>query len=198
MRRSLIFAAGVVVAVGLACIVWVTHRDRFPSPEIGRVRQSAFPGKHGAIDGQPAPVRGVPATLATTRRPPLADALGAPDTPPDREPAIVLDVLAAYRRSCGGFPVGEDNRQIVRALLGTNSARLPFLPTDHPRLNPNGELLDAWGTPFFFHLLARDRIEVRSAGPDREFYSADDLTAPTLDPESVTAGRTPIPGNPRR
>lgn len=93
---------------------------------------------------------------------------------------MVLEVLRAYRRLVGAFPAGEDNRQLVRALLGANPKRLPVLPRDHPRLSVNGELLDAWGRPFFFHLISRDAIEVRSAGPDREFYTGDDIVAGAL------------------
>ena len=96
---------------------------------------------------------------------------------PAPEPRIVLDVLNAYRRAFGVYPAGEDNRQVMNALLGANAQKLPFIPADHPRLNENGELVDSWATPFFFHLLARDSIEVRSAGPDRAMYTADDIVA---------------------
>lgn len=129
------------------------------------------------LTGQPAGDVPLHHDLATTLRPPLADRLGAAGTAPEHEPARVLEMLEAYRRALGGFPVGEDNRQIVRALLGANGQRLPFLPRDHPRLSAAGELLDAWGRPFFFHLIARDHVEVRSAGPDCEFYTADDILA---------------------
>lgn len=116
-------------------------------------------------------------------RSPLADALGAAGTAPEAEPAVVLRVLDAYRRQVGTYPAGEDHRQMVHALRGRNPAGLPFLPGDHPRLSPAGELLDAWGRPFFFHLVSSTVIQVRSAGPDGEFYTADDLLA-----------GTPVPG----
>ena len=118
-----------------------------------------------------------PAELSTTERPPLADRLGATGFGPDAEPGIVLDILNAYRRSFGVYPSGEDNRQFVNALLGANPDQLPFIPREHPRLNPRGEIVDAWGTPFFFHLNSRSSIEVRSAGPDRAFFTKDDIVA---------------------
>ena len=133
----------------------------------------------------------MPVVLATALRPPIADRLGHPGTDPAREPEVVLEVLDAYRRALGGYPAGADNRQIVRALLGANAHRLPFLPRDHARLSSGGELLDAWGRPFFFHLIARDRVEVRSAGPDREFYTADDLLAGGPPPDDPRPGRRP-------
>jgi hypothetical protein len=36
-------------------------------------------------------------------------------------------------------------------------------------------LIDRWGTPYFFHALSGEHMEIHSAGPDRQFHSADDL-----------------------
>lgn len=65
------------------------------------------------------------------------------------------------------------NREFTRALTGDNPMRLPFVTPDHPAII-NGELTDRWGQPYQFHILSMDRIEVRSAGPDGQFYSEDD------------------------
>ena len=138
--------------------------------------QSSLPPARPAV-GQVALSAPRPADLSTTERSPLANLLGARDTPPAKESRIVLDVLNAYRRTFGVFPTGEDNRQIVNALLGANAQNLPFIPLDHPRLNARGEITDAWGTPFFFHVNSRDSVEVRSAGPDRSLFTADDIVA---------------------
>ncbi len=166
---GLAVVAALAVALGAA---WWFGR-RAPREPVAPAAVEAQPV--GPLAGQPAGP--VPAELATTLRPPLADRLGRPGSDPAREPEVVLDVLDAYRRAVGGYPAGEDNRQIVRALLGANPQRLPFLPRDHARLSGGGELLDAWGRPFFFHLIARDHVEVRSAGPDRALYTADDFVA---------------------
>ena len=71
--------------------------------------------------------------------------------------------------------MGEDNATFVNALTGRNPSRLAFLPRSHAAIDAQGQLLDRWGKPFFFHLLGRDALEIRSAGPDRELYTADDL-----------------------
>ncbi len=170
LRRWL--ASALVLAVLAAAVWWFlrTGPNRLVTPSPTSARSVPLPGR-------PALSLPPPEELATTRRPPLADAIGAPTAKPEKEAQLVLDLLAAYRRVVGEFPVGEDNRQIVRALLGANAKRMPVLPRDHPRLSPSGELLDAWGRPFFFHLISREQVEVRSAGPDREFYTADDLVA---------------------
>jgi len=123
-----------------------------------------------------------PGDLSTNERPPLADSLGAKGSKPEAEAGVVLDILNAYRRLFGAYPAGEDNRQVINALLGVNRDNLPFLPRDHPRLNSKGELVDAWGTPFSFHLNSRTSVEVRSAGPDHLFYTADDLVAGRVGP----------------
>ena len=87
----------------------------------------------------------------------------------------MLDLLAHFRERFGGVPAGEDNAAVVNALTGNNPARLAFLPPDDPAINARGELTDRWGTPFFFHLLSREAVEIRSAGPDGEMYTGDDL-----------------------
>lgn len=82
-----------------------------------------------------------------------------------------------------GHPFGE-NAEITAALIGDNPLRLPLIPRDHPAINAAGELTDRWGTPFRFHALASDRMEVRSAGPDKIFGTLDDavLTPPGGNP----------------
>lgn len=149
---------------------------RLPSPVTVAPRPPPPPG------GQPAWHPPDPADLVTDLPPPLLAALGSPGSRPADEARVVLSVFDAYRRTCGGYPCGASNRQFVNALLGANPAHLPFVPADHPRLTAQGELVDAWGTPFSFHLLSQAQVEIRSAGPDRRLYSADDLVASSPGP----------------
>lgn len=81
----------------------------------------------------------------------------------------------------GGNPVGS-NAEITRAFTGVNKFHLAMIPKKHPAINAAGELVDRWGTPFFFHQLSGTRMEIRSAGPDRKLYTADDTV---LSPEPV-------------
>jgi hypothetical protein len=61
-------------------------------------------------------------------------------------------------------------------LSGQNPKQANFIrPKAGMRLNDQGELLDPWGTPYFFHQLSGSQTEVRSAGPDRILYTLDDL-----------------------
>jgi len=94
-------------------------------------------------------------------------------------PAIVLDnvrtAIRNYGSRFGGNPVGT-NPEITRALGGENPGQVNFLNADAGlRVNAAGELVDAWGTPFFFHQLSGHEMEIHSAGPDKIMWTADDL-----------------------
>jgi hypothetical protein len=106
---------------------------------------------------------------------PLDDALLASDRSPEEDLAVVFNLFTQYRKRFGGYPTGEDNAAFVNALTGNNPARLPLLDRAHPAINPAGELCDRWGTPWIFHLLASDALEVRSAGLDRIAHTPDDF-----------------------
>ncbi len=83
----------------------------------------------------------------------------------EEEPRQLLVLFDFYRETFGSFPSGEDNAQFMNALRGANPDRLSIFPQTHPRLNRDGELLDHWGSPFFFHQISADHIEITSPGP---------------------------------
>jgi hypothetical protein len=93
-------------------------------------------------------------------------------------PATVLEnlrtVFRGYAAMFGENPVGT-NEEITRALKGDNPKQANFLTATEPPLNAKGELLDPWGTPYFFHQLSGQEMEIRSAGPDQKLWTADDL-----------------------
>lgn len=80
-----------------------------------------------------------------------------------------------YNSAFGENPVGE-NSEITAALMGKNPKQSNFIPDGAGlRVNDKGELIDAWGTPFFFHQLSGQMMEIRSAGADRKMWTHDDL-----------------------
>jgi hypothetical protein len=94
-------------------------------------------------------------------------------------PEIVLDKLQHAIRDYGsmfdGNPVGV-NAEITSQLNGHNPKQANFIqPEDGMRINSEGELVDPWGTPYFFHQLSGKQMEIRSAGPDKIMWTADDL-----------------------
>ena len=88
---------------------------------------------------------------------------------------ILTVVLADYRKALGENPVGE-NEEITASLLGSNAKHLRFIPQGHRAIDSQGRLCDRWGTPLFFHTVSARQLVIRSAGPDREHGTPDDLT----------------------
>ena len=151
--------------------------------------------------GQPAAVAAAEAGSNSTAAPPQTASLVPPTTPVAAVPAIipspgsapasteplvdglppatVLDnmrtAVRQYGLRFGGNPVGT-NPEITKALNGGNPKQVKFIPPDAGlRINGQGELIDPWGTPFFFHQLSAMEMEIRSAGPDKVMWTDDDL-----------------------
>ncbi len=101
--------------------------------------------------------------------------------PAQRTPLAELRVagraVRGFRATIGGNPVGA-NAEIVRALLGANPRGTRFLDPAAVSLSPEGEMLDAWGRPVFFHQISSTLMEIRSAGPDGRMFTADDVVTP--------------------
>jgi hypothetical protein len=106
---------------------------------------------------------------------PIAAPLNAPASTIRRDLSTLSELFDAWRTNFPrqGNPVGE-NAEITAALAGDNPLGFALLPKDHPAISAQGELCDRWGTPFRFHQLSGERMEIRSAGPDRQFATADD------------------------
>ncbi len=134
------------------------------------------PPEPGATPEQPAfsPLPPTPLSDPADRSP-LADNLLKKGNTGMEDLRIVFTLFDSYRERFGGIPTGEDNATVVNALTGNNPKRLAFIPRDHSAINDRGELTDRWNTPLFFHIESRDALDIRSAGPDREMYTEDDL-----------------------
>lgn len=117
----------------------------------------------------------VPAPVAARAGELVTDTNVAGDLPPA---TVLRNVRRAVREYCnmfGGDPVGI-NSEITAALAGDNPKHINFIdPSAGMRLNSKGELVDEWGTPYFFHQLSGTEMEIHSAGPDRIMWTSDDL-----------------------
>ena len=129
----------------------------------------------------PAPRVSPPSAPPSGPAPSAADLLLAPGGSGRGDVAALADLVTNYlvsmpplRRPALGF-----NEDFVRALSDPRVMGDAALKPGHPAVS-EGRLLDRWGTPWFFHPLSAEQIEVRSAGPDRELFTADDLSS--LDP----------------
>ncbi|CAA6692195.1 MULTISPECIES: hypothetical protein [unclassified Lentimonas] len=78
----------------------------------------------------------------------------------------------------GDYPAGL-NVEITNALLGDNPRKVAYLPMDSPRINEYGELVDEYGTAYWFHSKASNDLTITSAGPDKRLHTADDIRYPT-------------------
>lgn len=88
--------------------------------------------------------------------------------------AHAMENFALLVKGNDPLPLGA-NEEIAAALRGKNKAKFRALPDDSRAFNAAGQLVDRWGSPLFFHANSRDRIDIRSAGPDRRMWTTDDL-----------------------
>jgi hypothetical protein len=86
----------------------------------------------------------------------------------------LMENFALIVKSAATRPLSA-NEDWARALRGFNPARERFLPDQHIALNSQGQLVDRWGSPLFFHAVGHGEFQIRSAGPDRKLWTADDL-----------------------
>lgn len=182
MKRFLIATSALAIA---ALLLWkVLQRSPNPPPtDVARSSGNATGTTSGLAPGKTSNSGGL-TPLPAEPRSKIADALNAPTGTPADDVRIVGNVLAAFRTNFprDGNPVGT-NAEITAALTGKNPLRLAVLPADHPAINRDGELCDRWGTPFIFHAWSGKEMEIRSAGPDKKPYNADDVL---LSPPSST------------
>lgn len=189
----MIILAGGGVAVALLGFLWLRHRAPRAAAESSPPATAASPLSGPAEPVAPSTINaGRVADSTTGTAEPLASAsfttipvipatpfvLGTADQPA-MEPATVLSnmriVIRQYGSQFGGNPIGT-NPDITKALNGDNPRQARFLREDSGlRINARGELVDYWGTPFFFHQLSGTEMEIHSAGPDRVMWTPDDL-----------------------
>ncbi|MCX6952877.1 MAG: hypothetical protein NTV51_12035 [Verrucomicrobia bacterium] len=165
-RRLLVVAAALLL--GLAAFFLLRNRVGGPARSAAAVPAPVAPPS--APPRQPTP-----AVATAVADSPIADALNAPDGTIRRDIEILHELMSAFQTNFPrlGNPVGE-NAEITAALTGANPAKFVFLSPRHRAINARGELCDRWGTPFRFHQLSGTQMEIRSAGPDRKFATADD------------------------
>ena len=123
-----------------------------------------------------SPLTSTAPSVTATAAPPAISAGAKEASSPALSTEAALESLRiavrSYGSRFGGNPVGN-NAEITRALTGDNSKHVRFL--DEAHYNDKGELIDGWSTPYFFHQLSGRETEIRSAGPDRRMWTADDI-----------------------
>ena len=158
--------AGIVAVAAMAVLVWMflNSRDNKEAPQ--SALQPEVP--------HPAPLLPTSTTTAAER---LLEGYADPATPPIEDLKKIHHVITGYfsiAKDASRFPIGG-NADLAAALRGENSNREAYLPAGHPVFSKDGLLIDRWGTPLVVHPEAWSQLELRSAGPDRQPYTADDL-----------------------
>jgi len=173
-----------VAALG-AFLLW--HEDE---PQRSGSGQVEIPKPSVALPVRDEPVAAstpAPASLPSTppsdsgppqsKGSPLAADLNAPGGNGQQDVETLHALLRQYLHHMHhrqGLPIGDDI-DLARVLTGHNPVKLVILPAGHAALSPDGHLRDRWGTPYFIHPLGHNAFEVRSAGPDRKLFTADDF-----------------------
>jgi len=188
MPRRLLPSLLALAILGSIVAIWQRGplRDRGPSRDdvnsAAHPRSSPVPATTPPAGAKkPAAAQGASDTVAGSSAvqpespSELVDGLNAPDGSISTDLKLVHEVFAAWLTNFReqGIPIGE-NREVTAALTGANPLGFAFVPRNHPAINARGELCDRWGTPFRFHALSRQQMELRSAGPDRKFGTPDD------------------------
>ena len=119
----------------------------------------------------------LPARTATQENPANSwERLLVSDGTPVEDRASLQDIVINYLQSAPQTtrPALGSNDEITRALMDRDALGDSAIPASHPAV-VSGQLVDRWGSPWHFHQLSADLIEVRSAGPDRKLFTQDDL-----------------------
>jgi hypothetical protein len=171
------------VVVGLYLFINPAKNIAPPAGELSSA--NSFPAQNSTANVPAASLVATDSNTAPAASPNLADRAGVVAPPPataeNIPPAVVLEnishAIRQYGTLFGGNPVGT-NPEITAALKGGNPKQINFIkPEAGMQINGSGELVDAWGTPFFFHQLSGSEMEIHSAGPDKIMWTSDDLVA---------------------
>jgi hypothetical protein len=182
MKKRLGIALGLLIAVGIFFFFsWInmvrdaySARDSATNQSLAPLASSTNTGSNGLKMNSPVD-QTQPASLASKagRRVPPSTAVA--DLPQQTVLQNVRRAVHQYGVMFGGNPVGT-NPEITSQLSGDNPKHINFLSGEAGmRVNADGELVDSWGTPYFFHQLSASDMEIHSAGPDKIMWTSDDL-----------------------
>lgn len=105
---------------------------------------------------------------------PHSKALHNPEYTAEDDLENLDSILNLYRWAYRQYPVG-DNEDVIAQLTGRNPMKIVVIPPDHPAISPDGQLLDRFGNPYFFHAISESKMDVWSFGPDGIIGTQDDV-----------------------
>jgi hypothetical protein len=189
MKRTPALLIGIAIGIVLALYLFGRKNAHPATPTVeqqnaavARALASQSSNTVAVIQSNFAPVQTASAqvaagTTAQLATPPAGQPapLEITNMPPETAIENMSRAIRQYGQMFGGNPVGT-NPEFAKQLGGDNPKHINFISDDSGmRLNGDGELVDPWGTPYFFHQISGSDTEVRSAGPDRVMYTSDDI-----------------------
>ena len=200
MKRPAVIVLGVVLVL---CVWFVRQQPRHDRPQNPQSSTDALAAKTAVSTvpslqspGQSTPLLGesILRDYANTNQPPENDLTLM---------SRLMENSLLLLKAAGNRPLSA-NEDWADLLRGKNFAQERFISDTNVALNAQGQLVDRWSTPIFFHALGNGRYEIRSAGPDKTLWTADDvhrnadgsfrrgtdLDSPSL-METATRGRSP-------
>lgn len=174
--RTVKRAVSLILLLLIVLALWTVVSRMAKRTAVAPESQPAGSALSPASASRSSPARAEGAGAAAAERSTLADELNAPASDIHRDLRLVAEIVGTFQSNFlqTGNPTGT-NAEITAALAGKNPLRLALVPADHPAINREGELVDRWSTPFFFHAESATRMEIRSAGPDRKMWTDDDV-----------------------
>ena len=134
----------------------------------------------------PPPAGAPPAVVIDPVHQEKAAALHSPEITPQQDLEIIAEFIGIYGKALGGNPIGG-NEDITAALTGSEGHKGRVFPPAHKAVR-DGQLIDRWGTPYWFHPNSSSQMEIRSAGPDKQLFTPDDVVH---NPSPAGLGATP-------
>ena len=82
---------------------------------------------------------------------------------------------SSYITDSGAFPKRLDNPTLFAILSGADSGKV-YMTFETRNISRQGEILDDWGIPLRVTRVSDTELKIESAGPDKIFGTADDIT----------------------
>jgi hypothetical protein len=191
MRKSVFLLIGIVIGI-IVALCFLKHKTSPPvTPSKSTAEQNAAVAKALANQNsntvaiiqsnfaqvQPEPVSPAPAVAVSTPPAGPPSPLQYTNVEPETAMQNMSRAIHQYGDMFGGNPVGT-NPEITSQLNGKNPRHIKFISEAAGlNVNENGELVDPWGTPYFFHQISGSEMEIHSAGPDKIMWTQDDIVS---------------------
>ncbi len=180
MKRSsffpLLVVAILILAAGLFILLRSSPPGVNPSPQAAPSQPETL-ATNVTVATTPSPAASPPPGSTPLPGETILRGYGDAHFPPENDLTLMshlMDNSLLILKSAANRPLSA-NEDWADLFRGKNSAHERWLPDQSVALNAQGQLVDRWKTPLFFHALGGGRYEIRSAGPDGKLWTTDDI-----------------------